>query len=275
MVVVTAAGAQTFQSALPCGSESEDGTPDRKAREFQSALPCGSECSGLQQRLVVEPFQSALPCGSESDARSCSAALSQFQSALPCGSEPGRRRAPRSGGFQSALPCGSESGGAARPGVGVGVSIRAPVRERMMQILQRDQAKLVSIRAPVRERMLEVLLADAEPPAVSIRAPVRERIRGMVSWSMPDEGFNPRSRAGANGGFCGWTCARAGFNPRSRAGANLPIRRAIQRASVSIRAPVRERIVLRHRGGSSHPAFQSALPCGSESLGGHLPDWAA
>jgi len=119
-----------------------------------------------------------------------------FQSALPCGSESFRGNRPvTSYAFQSALPCGSES---PNPALSPGWSSfnprsRAGANGRPVRPLTDAN---VSIRAPVRERMLAfrrgLLMAGFNPRS---RAGANGEVK--MPWTL-EGSFNPRSRAGAN-----------------------------------------------------------------------------
>ena len=108
-----------------------------------------------------------------------------------------------------------------------------------MRACLRRAGRGVSIHAPVRER-LAVDARRFRRDFVSIHAPVRERRCCMASVTLRP-GFNSRSREGATSRTVPRLCRKSCFNSRSREGATvLPVKRQ-RLAVVSIHAPVRER----------------------------------
>jgi len=149
------------------------------------------------------------------------------------------------------------------------------------------QRPIVSIRAPVRERMRASV---SGVPCVEFQSALPCGSESVVgNWSINFDQFQSALPCGSEYDSlqiftqlpqfqsalpCGseygmailTTGPGAGFNPRSRAGANKGCRDGVAGGSVvSIRAPVRERIVDRRRVHARVSMFQSALPCGSES----------
>ena len=143
------------------------------------------------------------------------------------------------GTFQSTLPCGSDF---FLPSLLLlrGISIHAPLRERLVKVT----GLLFYI-------------------SISIHAPLRERPFHTVIRNQPYIHFNPRSLAGAT--ICGNKMLPAViisihaplrerrtplltpiiwfryFNPRSLAGATAPSQDACSQDKISIHAPLRER----------------------------------
>ena len=103
----------------------------------------------------------------------------------------------------------------------------------------------ISIHAPLRERH-DVLRGYQQPAPISIHAPLRERRRPP-----PD------------------THSEVHFNPRSLAGATCGIVLDTSYGYISIHAPLRERPLLQALM-PEQPAFQSTLPCGSDSTAGQF-----
>ena len=140
----------------------------------------------------------------------------------------------------------------------------------------------ISIHAPLRERLSGVGSVAAKSQ-ISIHAPLRERQHSRRHGD-GSENFNPRSLAGATAIMvmstltvvfqstlpCGsdipyLRCLdhHKDFNPRSLAGATQCADATTSANAISIHAPLRERLWRSCRQNGTHE-FQSTLPCGSD-----------
>ena len=75
--------------------------------------------------------------------------------------------------FQSTLPYGSDATELLTPPESV-ISIHAPLRERLLQSVARDDSMDISIHAPLRERLGAARVVYINY-GISIHAPLRER----------------------------------------------------------------------------------------------------
>ena len=142
--------------------------------------------------------------------------------------------------FQSTLPHGSDSGRDTLYVEYYVISILAPSRERLHDILGRLGALHISILAPSRERPYAGGYADDET-GISILAPSRERQSCWMHLCVLSHDFNPRSLAGATD----------------------DVLKYYESKPISILAPSRERPIMQHYQ-RSVSQFQSSLPRGSD-----------
>ncbi len=282
-----------FQSTLPCGSDSQKtrpfaiwrisihaplrerlGTNAAKERYqlFQSTLPCGSDAGFLNKISYAYVFQSTLPCGSDLRTRCIIKSYNDFNPRSPAGATVNELssiyaleisiHAPlRERHLQNGLKCFSYK-----------ISIHAPLRERPRRHKFRPKRVYFNPRSPAGATVTEIGYFDLA--TISIHAPLRERLKYLETYT-DNLQFQSTLPCGSDQGLaisiyaivkfqstlpCGSdehntkieTC-KDDFNPRSPAGATEMSRLIDGVVSISIHAPLRERLfaeVRYHRGGA-------------------------
>ena len=141
--------------------------------------------------------------------------------------------------FQSTLPCGSDSGTLSLFFHRSFISIHAPLRERRLAAVHRDEAGIFQSTLPCGSD-LPARIHHRQHCKFQSTLPCGSDA-GMIGISCSPADFNPRSLAGATNRATYINSSYFNFNPRSLAGAT----KTMLLPSSAIR-------------------FQSTLPCGSD-----------
>ena len=120
-----------FQSTLPCGSDPFVRPLSGNVWHFNPRSLAGATIIGLIN-VATRAFQSTLPCGSDIYLLNSSTKLSYFNPRSLAGATTGFFvKIANLNEFQSTLPCGSDADVVAVVAPISGISIHAPLRERL------------------------------------------------------------------------------------------------------------------------------------------------